>query len=244
VGADAAADAITRARSLPSLAVGLHLVVVDGRPLLPAASIPDLVDERGLFSERLVLAGCRYFFVASVRRQLEAEIRAQFHAFQDTGLVLDHVNAHHHMHLHPTVLGLIISIGKEYGLTAIRLPEEALIRAGRLNWSRAVLAPWLALMKKRIVAAGLQCNKRIYGFQDSGNMDSDQLLTILRHLPDGDAEVFFHLATGRWQDMDSVASHYKYEQEHALLIDPETALAVQNNNIQLISFRDLGKTVS
>ena len=41
-----------------------------------------------------------------------------------TGLPLDHVNAHKHMHLHPTVARLIVEIGREYGLAAMRLPYE------------------------------------------------------------------------------------------------------------------------
>ena len=30
-----------------------------------------------------------------------------------TGLTLDHVDAHHHLHLHPTVLGYVLALGKE-----------------------------------------------------------------------------------------------------------------------------------
>ena len=44
VGAPAAADAVQRARSLPSLKVGLHIVVVDGRPVLPPAELDALVE--------------------------------------------------------------------------------------------------------------------------------------------------------------------------------------------------------
>ncbi|HWI86985.1 MAG TPA: ChbG/HpnK family deacetylase, partial [Sphingomonas sp.] len=35
VSGAAAADAVTRARRLPKLGVGLHVVLVDGRPILP-----------------------------------------------------------------------------------------------------------------------------------------------------------------------------------------------------------------
>ena len=44
VGAPAAQDAIARARRLPRLRVGLHLVLVEGRPVLPPQRLPDLVD--------------------------------------------------------------------------------------------------------------------------------------------------------------------------------------------------------
>ena len=104
VAAPAAADAIARARALPSLRVGLHLVLADGRSILPHAAIPDLVDAKGRFGDRMARDGVRFFFLPWVRRQLAAEIRAQFEAFAASGLPLDHVNTHKHFHLHPTLL--------------------------------------------------------------------------------------------------------------------------------------------
>jgi predicted glycoside hydrolase/deacetylase ChbG (UPF0249 family) len=83
-----------------------------------------------------------FFQFLSVRRQLAAEIRAQFEAFAATGLRLDHVNAHKHFHLHPTILSLMLSIGREFGLRAVRLPAEP----GMGPWLR----PWLALMRRRM----------------------------------------------------------------------------------------------
>ena len=98
-------DAVRRARELPQLRVGLHLVLADGFAVLPREQIPDLVDEQGRFGDGMWLDGVRYFALPSLRRQLEAEIRAQFAAFARTGLVLDHVNAHKHFHLAPYSAG-------------------------------------------------------------------------------------------------------------------------------------------
>src|SRR5690348_6880161 len=116
VSAPAAADAVRRARSLPRLRVGLHLTLADGRAELPPDAIPHLVDASGRFGcggrggrsrpRGLAHEGLRWFVRQAVRRELAAEIRAQFRAFERTGLLLDHVNAHKHLHLHPTVLGL------------------------------------------------------------------------------------------------------------------------------------------
>ncbi len=52
VAGDAAGDAVERARRSPRLGVGLHLVLVEGRPMLPANEVPDLVDPEGRFSMR------------------------------------------------------------------------------------------------------------------------------------------------------------------------------------------------
>src|SRR6185312_4704089 len=120
VSAPAAADAVKRAKEMPSLRVGLHIVLVDGRPALPAAHIPDLVDSDGFFRTNMALCGASMFFRPKVRRQLAAEIEAQFLIFAATGLALDHVNTHKHFQLHPTVASTMIRIGKRYGMTAAR----------------------------------------------------------------------------------------------------------------------------
>ena len=62
VTAPAAADAVTRARRLPELGVGLHLVFVDGIPALPPTQIPDLVGKDGRFHRDPTRFGVRLFF--------------------------------------------------------------------------------------------------------------------------------------------------------------------------------------
>jgi len=109
-------DAVARARGIPTLNVGLHLVLSNGRSCLPASDIPDLVNADGQFSNNLVISGIKMFFMAKMKQQLKDEIRAQFEAFKATGLRLDHVNTHNHMHLHPTVFDAIIEVGKDYGM--------------------------------------------------------------------------------------------------------------------------------
>ncbi len=52
VAAPAACDAVKRAKRVPGLRVGLHIVLVEGRPILPPSQIPDLVDGDGSFPHR------------------------------------------------------------------------------------------------------------------------------------------------------------------------------------------------
>ncbi len=231
VGAPMAEDAVERARRSPNLRVGLHVVVVRGRPVLAPERIPDLVDGDGRFDGNLVRAGFRYYFVPRVRRQLAAEIRAQFEAFQATGLALDHANAHNHMHLHPTVLRLIVDIGREFGLAAVRLPHEP---GGGI-----FLAPWIALMKRRLRRTGLRFNDFIFGIRDTGRMDGDALRRTIAALPDGVSEIFLHPATGRWAEMESEAAGFRFEDEFKALVDPAVRAAVAKAGAELIAFGDL-----
>src|ERR1700761_5356760 len=67
VAGDAAADAVARAKRLPTLGVGLHLVLVEGRPMLPTSQVPDLVDATGHFRTNMVGAGITIFAKPAAR---------------------------------------------------------------------------------------------------------------------------------------------------------------------------------
>jgi hopanoid biosynthesis associated protein HpnK len=247
VGAKASADAVDRARRLPTLRVGLHIALVRGFSVLSPQEVPDLVDERGRFSSHLVRTGINYFFRPKVRRQLEAEIRAQFLAFQRTGLSLDHVNGHNHMHLHPTVMGLILKVGRDHGLRAVRYPYEPVLpswRASRRGLGRKLmswifLSPWLALLKKRLRRAQVRSNHFIFGLNDSGNMNLELVLSFLRYLPPGVTEIYFHPASCPCSEVDRTMMNYRYQDEFAVLTSPALRQVLAASDIQSIAFSDL-----
>ncbi|GAB2546777.1 hopanoid biosynthesis-associated protein HpnK [Rhodanobacter koreensis] len=228
VAAPAVADAVERARRLSGLAVGLHLVLADGQAILPPARIPDLVDARGMFDQAMVRNGFRYFFLPHVRRQLAAEIRAQFEAFAATGLRLDHVNAHKHFHLHPTILSLMLSIGREFGLRAIRLPAEPGMGPS--------LRPWLALMRRRMDKAGIVYNDHVFGIRHTGGMDEAALLDILRDLPNGLSELYLHPAAHG--GLVASMAGYRHADELAALLSPRVRDTIAERYLLCRGFAD------
>jgi hopanoid biosynthesis associated protein HpnK len=247
VGGEAAADAIRRAQQLPSLRVGMHLVLVEGRPILPREIIPDLVDDDGQFQAHLFRAGVNYFFRPGIHKQLESEIRAQFDAFRDTGLLLDHVNAHNHFHLHPTVFNLLLKVGRDYGLKSVRFPHEPPLLSWRCSKKGLVpklanhllLAPWMILMKKRLRRAHMRFNDFIFGFADSGAMTTDLVLRFLGHLPEGVTEIYFHPSKRRCPEIDRTMSDYRHEEEFGALVSKRLREEFQALSIQRIAFSDL-----
>ena len=72
IGGGAVEQAVALTRRTPSLRVGLHIVLVEGRPVLPASSLPDLTGRDGLFRPDMVAAAVDVFFRPSARRQLAA----------------------------------------------------------------------------------------------------------------------------------------------------------------------------
>jgi chitin disaccharide deacetylase len=230
VSGAAADDAVRRARTMPGLHVGLHLVVIEGPAVLPQEKIPALVDANGNFPSDQLRLGIRYFFLPHVRQQLAAEIRAQFEAFAATGLPLSHADAHKHMHLHPTVGRLMLAIGKQFGLPRIRVPAEPAAIMQQCGVAptlggRAMHA-WCNVLRRQARTAGVAANDAVFGLAWTGHLTEERLLALLPHLPDGLNEVYFHPATRRDATLDALMPTYEHAAELGALLSPRVREAL------------------
>ncbi len=240
VAGAAAGDAVTRAKTMPELRVGLHLVLVEGRPILPRDAVPDLVDATGHFRTDMARAGAAMFFFPKVRAQLAAEIEAQFAAFEATGLRLDHVNAHKHFHLHPTIASLIVKIGKAHRVTGARVPLEPQDVLGKIEPHKAsgvvaLTAPFARALRGRFRRAGITAPDAVFGLAWSGAMTGKRLAGLIEHLPEGLSEIYAHPATGPYPGS---APGYQYAGELAALTDPAVAAALAAKGIKTGGFSD------
>jgi hopanoid biosynthesis associated protein HpnK len=224
VAATQAQDAIARAHRLPNLKTGLHLVLVDGDSLLGHAKLPNITKQDGKFGRNQTALGFQYFFSAAARRELAAEIRAQFAAYAASGLPLHHADAHKHMHLHPTVGGLLIAIGKEFGLTRIRVPAEPpeIMQAcgEKITFSDRALYAWTKPLRAQANRAGLASTDHVFGIKWSGHMTAARIKTLIQNQPSGSSEIYFHPATTRDACLKALMPDYEHEAElQALLQD-------------------------
>ncbi len=239
VSAPAAADAVARARRMPGLRVGLHLVLVEGRPTLPASRVTRLVGPDGSFRSDLPALGARLAFDRQARRQLAAEIAAQFEAFRATGLTLDHCNAHKHFHLHPIVGQLLATIGRRFGLRAVRVPREPAQVLRKIEpgtpGTPAIVRPVAWLLRRRLRAAGLGACDQVFGLQWSGQMTRERLHGLILNLPPGVSEIYLHPATGPYR---GDAPGYRYREELLALTAPEVVAACRDSSLRLGGFGD------
>ena len=241
VAGPAAADAVARARRLPDLRVGLHVVAIEGPAVLPPAAIPLLVDKDGWFPSDQLRLGLRYQFRPAVRRQLAREIAAQFDAFAATGLRLDHANAHKHMHLHPVVGALLIAAGRRHGLPAVRVPYEPVGDGGGGISARSgawALRHWTRLLRRQARRAGLGTNDRCHGIAWSGAMTTERVRSLVRDLRGGLSEIYFHPAAGRDAILDRLMPSYRHEAELAALCDPALPGLLRAAGVRLATWGD------
>ncbi len=241
VGAPAAAAAVQVARRLPRLKVGLHLALVDAKPVLPPSAVPDLVDGRGRFRADMARAGAAMFFLPHVRGQMRAEIRTQFEAFRATGLTLDHVTAHKHFHLHPSILSAILGLAREFGVSAVRAPFEAStilarIDGARPGYSASALAPLARLQRARLKRAGVATPDQVFGLAWSGAMTHSRLAGLIGHLPEGVTEIYTHPATA--SGFAGAAPGYRYREELAALTSSELRRQIAATGVASGGFAD------
>lgn len=231
----ACAEALALAKENPRLGVGLHLTLLCGHSALTSAEIPGLVNERQEFSNHPAGAGLRYFAQRNLRDQLRREIAAQFERFHATGLALDHVNGHLHMHLHPTVFGLLMEHAAEWGITNVRLTYDPFWLNARLasgQWLyRASHACIYRILSGRarphLQRLGLKQTQHVFGLLQNARVDEDFITKLLPELPAGDSELYSH------------PSLDEFKHEFDALISPRVKSLVQSLGIQLIRYQDL-----
>ncbi len=235
VNEPAFADAVTLAKANPRLGVGLHLTLLCGRAALPREAIPDLISERGEFSDRPVAVGLRYFFRRGLRDQLRAEIGAQFRKFRETGLAFDHVNGHLHLHLHPVILPMLLDAAEQFGVRHVRLTREpfwldARLASGR-RWYRFTHAVVYFFLARNALPGfrrkNIRHTQRVFGLLEDAHVDEAYILKLLPVLPPGDSELYSH------PSLDD------FKHEFDALVSPRVKELIKALGIELIRYPDL-----
>ncbi len=119
VNYEAASEAATQLKDHPALGVGLHLALTGGRPTLPPASVPRLVDASGQLPSRVE------DLARATHRDVLAELRAQLKRFR--ALVKaepTHFDCHHHVHQLPVVREAVVTLAWEVGLPVRSISNE------------------------------------------------------------------------------------------------------------------------
>jgi len=228
-------EAVALAKQNPKLGVGLHLTLLCGHSALPPEKIPGLVNPRGEFSTSPVGVGFRYFFNRSLRKTLLAEIHAQFERFHATGLPLDHVDGHLHLHLHPVVFGFLMADAEKLGIRHMRLTRDCLARSRRMasgRWfyrgSHALIYEWLSRRAREpLRQRGIQHAQITFGLLQDSHVDEEYILKLLPVLPPGNSELYSH------------PSLDEFKHEFDALVSPRVKEQINHLGIELIRYQDL-----
>ena len=248
-------DAVGVAQSALTLSVGCHVVLVDGAPILPPASIPSLLaparDQSGRFPDSISAVATRAVLHRLDPDQLVREIVAQVQKIQGAGLTVTHLDTHKHAHIFPQVLAALAKAARICGVRAIRNPFVPLIamhvrqfRNRPILWKRygqvRVLRRFAARFQERMKQADLVTPDGIVGVIETGEIDGSLLREALSRLPEGTWELVCHPGYDD-ADLRSVNTRLleSREYERQVLTSASFGQFLSDEGIQLISYADL-----
>lgn len=249
-------DGVKRLMELPSLAVGVHLNLSQGKPAAPAAEIPSILNARGelfLKPPRLLhRLASKKVRPAHIERELRAQIRRVFEA----GLSPDHLDGHLHTHVVPGVREIVVRLAREFGIPAVRCPIERTrktrgagensrprrsLRAHVDRATRHVVAGGISFFARRFAklldASGLQRPQNFAGNIYVGVFDIDAVRAVLDSLSEGVTELMCH--PGYVDSALASTGGSLQEQREAevnALTSPETRERLNEIGIQLTSY--------
>jgi hopanoid biosynthesis associated protein HpnK len=233
----------------PAPGIGCHIVLADGRPVLPPSQVPSLVvPETGLFCrsiQQLAKQALSHRFRAE---EIEAEAIAQFQKIQAAGIRISHFDAHKHAHIFPSILKPLLRAAAVCGVPALRNPFEpvfsmpipSLLRIPVRYAEVLALRTFRAKFHSLVAESGLRTTDGSLGLVATGTLNISKISALLDRLQDGLWELVCHPG---YNDAQLAATDTRLrasrETEMRALTADSTRTALERNGIQLISFREL-----
>jgi predicted glycoside hydrolase/deacetylase ChbG (UPF0249 family) len=245
--------AVYMAFAQPALAVGCHVVLVDGSPCLRLGEVPSLLDPQNRSSFRITVGS----FVSDLLRgrirgkEIEAEAIAQIRRIQSSGLTVSHIDSHKHLHAFPRVLAPLLRAARHCGVHCVRNPFEprwslratrtgGAVRRLQVNLMRSQRSTFSRLTKEHAMCTA----DGSIGLLATGVLDDSVLRSLLRAMPHGTWELVCHPGYAD-SALEQARTRLRIEREterSALLeVIPE---ALRNDEeLDLIDFHQLGREV-
>ncbi len=201
-------DAVTRLRDVPALEVGVHLALVEERPL---TSIQ--------FPKKYTSFVPLYLARAISINAIERELRAQIERVLGTGLRVTHLNGHQHLHLLPRIFGVVRRLAGEYAIPYVRIVDD------RGGVARPFSMRALSALGRRARREGLT-NDRTIGVAMAGHLDD--VVPLLDHV-EGITELVTHPGVG----VSGYDWGYDWDRETHALCDPRLPEELARRRIAL-----------
>ena len=237
--------AIALASQDKTLDLGIHLTLVGEKSLCDEKEVSSLVDYDGNLFPQYPQFLQRYLAGKVELSHIYKELRAQVKKVMDFGIPVSHLDSHQHLHIMPGIIDLVIEIAKEFGIKAIRIPREPYFFLGSYPCSpvrflsRAGLTFLAQLAARKARQNALLAPDHFFGMLAGGNLQEEFLLAILDKLPQGVSEIMMHPGTNNQVLNEKYGWNYHGQEELAGITSKVVKERCFDNNIKLISFRDL-----
>ena len=228
-----------------TLDIGLHLALCDGKPVCDPGEVASLLNGNGKFHAGYAAFVKSYFSGKIDLAEVEKEFRAQLAKARSAGLEISHLDSHQHLHALPAILGIVIKLAKEYGIPAIRYPDERDVEVitalleGRT--ARSIQRMGLSMVcrsgRRMLTGSGLASTDHFFGVMEAGRWNSKSLRQTISALRPGVTEICCHPRSEPAPEKQYDWG-YNFKEELATLASAGLRQFIEEQNVRLTSFRD------
>lgn len=192
-------DAVAFLKKHPEISVGLHLNLTEGSPVSGLRAVSTLVREDGNF----------YYWKGMVLNlmtktvslvEIQHELVAQYNTLKKSGILVDHIDSHHHIHLYPPIYKLLIRFVFDHHIMMLRSRTfrprrviHSLIRIRSLKQFTILAMYSLNSMLYRPRWQLFEIDQ-LYDMNWDPNLDEEKLMRFLNHLSSGVTVMICHPA--------------------------------------------------
>jgi hopanoid biosynthesis associated protein HpnK len=247
-------SAVRIARALPTLGVGIHLNLTQGKPAAPKEEIASLLDEQGEFKRGVTTLLWADLLHRIQPEEVKLEIRSQIEKVLQAGLVPTHVDGHKHFHFWPPFFSIVVNLAREYGIPAIRLAARPpgtrlsppiaspgvlfqLLKQQGLELSLSILA---GINQRLVFPPEMKRPDFLWGASHTGFLDGGNLRDLLAHVEEGVNELMCHpgyVDEGLAETPTRLLGQREIELQ--ALVHPQTRDALNAWHIELIHYGNL-----
>ncbi len=250
VNAPAFEEAVELARGLQGLGIGVHLNVLRGKAVLPAAEIPSLVDPAGRFVRSPISLCCAILRKRVDLDHLSREFSAQIELALEAGLRLTHLNSEKHVHMYPPIFARVVKLAEQYGIRAVRWTGQHpsardVIGFNRRSYKDLLVSLCARVCRKPLDGTGVISNDHFYGLLETGSLTAEVFRGIVTRLEDGVTEIMCHPGhVGQdlqeaFQTMGTSSLVSSRELELQTLTDPTLRAYIDAVSARLIHYGDV-----
>lgn len=227
-------DAIDRLSSISSMAAGVHLTLVEERPLSPPAQVASLTGPDGRFVANYRRFAMRYAAGRVRLSEVERELRGQIEMLLARGLTLTHLNGHQHLHVLPKIFEIVVRLAGEYRIGYIRTPSDAVHAVSPRTAAVRLLGHFGRRARQRLEREPLLATaSRTIGVSDAGHHSLDSLIRLLDDV-EGTTELVCHPGVGDDSISAAYGWGYEWDRETESLCDPGLREEIARRGIELV----------
>ena len=221
-------DGVKRAKDV-GLSLGLHLRLTEGPPLTKGPIDFGLCNGGEFLPplqllKRLMIGGSDFVNV------IRDEIRAQMDAFLKYIEKPEHINTHHHIHIHPLILKPLLAVANDYNFPVLRWPTEPVLGKGKLKREIEIITFNILAFygEKTLNKSGMKSPDHFRGLRlMDGEINSTTLCDTIKNVQDGITELMVH-----------PGNSYNGEKEIKAICNSNVRNVLSENNISLVTFGD------